>query len=222
MSQKCPTQTDGIHRKRQIHSDRLNNAATRIQSVQKGIVGRQNAREYSIATRAAIRLQKIIRGRTGREDFAEEKRKTLRVVPKGVALDALRARSEVVRTVGDWQEYRDRDTGSYFYYQTYTFESQWAPPPAFSALLNEDEMKARATESHDHVQSQIYNAQMQIEEQMKLLKEKWQSGGGTGGGDDVPEDFASPSLVEWTQIREIVRTGDRKIPLNNPVSSWKR
>ena len=91
-------------------------AVCRIQAIIRGFLDRILCKEIVRERKAAIKIQKIIRGKLGRSKAKRAYYFSISVVKSDGALAEILERSSVVREKGNWIEYYDTLTDSFWYY----------------------------------------------------------------------------------------------------------
>mmetsp|Transcript_33910 Transcript_33910/g.44731 ORF Transcript_33910/g.44731 Transcript_33910/m.44731 type:complete len:1022 (+) Transcript_33910:225-3290(+) len=127
---------EGLKEEKIEHGYWENVAATKIQAVARGFLGRLLVEELILLRDAAILVQKRWRGIKGRMIASEERWKRVAVAPSLYAVKLMLFRSKVIKRAGNWTEYWDPDTNSFWYFnKVENNHSTWDPPECFKDKL---------------------------------------------------------------------------------------
>ena len=107
-------------------------AATKIQSLVRRREVRQKIREEA---ECATIVQSTFRSALKRKQLAAARLYAAQVVQTKWGAQALRERSESIKTVGKWEQLKDSKTGKLWYFHVDDVVAKWSPPPDFVATF---------------------------------------------------------------------------------------
>mmetsp|Transcript_1275 Transcript_1275/g.1638 ORF Transcript_1275/g.1638 Transcript_1275/m.1638 type:complete len:1093 (+) Transcript_1275:69-3347(+) len=111
------------------------NAATLINAVARGFLGRIIGAEMRLQKWAALKVQCGYRRHMAKKRSGEEKWRKVRVAPSRYALNLMRLRSKITSQRDDWIELFDTNTNTFWYLNKKTAHSTWTPPAIFEQDL---------------------------------------------------------------------------------------